>query len=219
MPAVAVSPRIVIADDHELIRGGVRRQLEAAGMRVVGEAGDGQELLDVLRETAADLVVLDVLMPGMDGIDALRRIRTVYPDLKVLILSGYSDPEYVKPVLALGVEGYVLKGCSCDFLVDAVRIALLGEVCLSPLIGRIACAGAPSRCAGEENDPLSCLTKAQRRVARRLRRGKARREIAEDLNLSPKTIDRHVEDMCERLGVSGRAQLVRFLRNCYPCSV
>ena len=207
--------RLLLADDHTLFREGVRALFSGeADIEVVGEAADGEETVRKAGELRPDLVVMDIMMPRMNGIEATRRICAQYPDIKVLVLSMYDDEEVVRRVIRAGASGYVLKGSGSDDLVRAIRQVSAGGVPLHPtmttkLIGdyvRQADAGN-----GSTDDPRStALSPRELEVLRLIAEGHTNHEIAELLGLSRKTIDNHRANIMRKLDAHDVTQLVKY---------
>lgn len=195
--------RIVLADDHALVRAGIRNTLEAIpGLEVVGEAGDGPELLTLLRNFRPHLALIDVTMPDFDPVKAVRRICADYPELKILIISAYDDVVYVRGLLAAGAHGYHLKDQPLRDLSLAVERVLQGERWISgPLVEKLVeVEPAP--------EPTTSLSARQRDILELLQQGCTNQEIGDHLGLSPKTIENHLTRLYRQLGVSNRLEAV-----------
>ena len=208
--------RLLIAEDHALLRTGMRAMLEAEpDLEVVGEARNGREAVDLCRELLPDLVLMDLSMPEMDGIEATRAIKAELPRTGVLVLTAHADQEMLFEAVRAGAAGYVLKGVGPAELVGVVRGTLGGE---SPvdrelvmgLVRRLAQeadppAGIPEPSATDQGEPGS-LTSRELGVLRLLTEGRTNRQIAQDLHLSLSTVKRHLERIISKLGVSDRTQ-------------
>ncbi|MEZ5101355.1 MAG: response regulator transcription factor [Thermoleophilia bacterium] len=198
---------IVIVDDHAVVRAGLRLLLDAeAGMAPVGEAGSGEEAIAQAQALQPDVVLLDLTMPGMSGLDALPKLREAAPETRVLILSMEDDPSYVREAFARGAVGYVLKEAADAELITAIREAASGGRYVHPTLGaRLAAAEAEERRLREE-DPLS---DREREVLRLLALGHTNQEIAKMLFISVRTAETHRAHIMQKLRLSTRAELVR----------
>jgi DNA-binding NarL/FixJ family response regulator len=207
-PFSANGIRVLIADDHALVRRGLREQLEASGLDVVGEAEDADGAVALAVETLPDVVLMDIWMPGSSGIDATRRIRVVVPGTQVLMLSASSEEEVVTEALIAGACGYLLKNADGDQIVAAVTAAAAGE---SPISPRIA-AAVVERMREREPVPASergerpTLTARESEVLSLIVAGKDNTEIAAELVISPETVKTHVSTILEKLQVDNRVQ-------------
>jgi two-component system response regulator NreC len=200
--------RIVVVDDHAVVRSGLRLLLEAEDdFEVVGEAGDTSEAVFTVRAEKPDVILLDVVMPGESGIEALPKLLHEAPDTKVLVLSMQDDPSYVREAFAAGAYGYVLKEAVDAEVVGAVREVAGGSRYVHPTLGaRMVTAEAEARAAAE-SDPLS---DREREVLRLLALGHTNQEIAKLLFISVRTAETHRAHIMQKLGFSTRAELVRY---------
>jgi len=200
--------RVLLADDHTLVRSGIRRILEGqSGLEVVAEAADGSAALDRVRDTEADVLVLDLKMPGTDGIDVLRAAKAVRPALKVVILTMHAGQEYVARAMKGGADAYLLKDSAVQDLVAAVEAVAAGRTYFSPAIqqrlaGLVRGAGQPA--AGAQ-----ALTDREREVLTWLARGLSSREVAEQLAISVRTVETHRANLMHKLGVRSVAVLIQ----------
>ena len=200
--------RVVVADDHHLIRGGIRALLESIeNVQVVAESGDGREALDLITRHLPDIALLDIGMPGLSGLEVLRRVTAVSPKTRVVMLSMHADPLYVSQALQAGAAGYLIKGASVEELPLAVKAVLSGQTYQTPRVSRAVVEGF-LRDPGAA-DPLAGLTGRQREILQMLAEGKSSRAIAGDLNLSVKTVETHRARLMETLGIRDVAGLVR----------
>jgi DNA-binding NarL/FixJ family response regulator len=201
--------RILLADDHAVLRAGIRALLEAQpDLEVIGEAGDGQTAVQRAREFQPDVVVMDIGMPGLDGLAATRQILASNPKIRILFLTQHENKEYILPALKLGAAGYVLKRAEGDELITAIRTVYAGGTFLDPAI-----AGAlVSEVNRDEKtaDPFDSLSEREREVLVLLAQGKTYQQIAEILFISPKTVDFHRINIMRKLGLTNRAELTRF---------
>jgi len=194
--------RVLLADDHPVVRSGIKAELDGAeGIEVVGEASSGEEALRLVEELRPDILVLDVVMPGMDGVEATRLLQERHPELRILALSAYEDNEYVFGLLSAGAVGYVLKEEALDTIVEAICAASRGETWLSKRVQE----KVVRRATGEEEVPL---TGRELEVLRLMARGWSNREIARELFISEGTVKNHVTNIYARLGVHSRAEAV-----------
>jgi DNA-binding NarL/FixJ family response regulator len=197
--------RILLADDHAMVRAGVRLLLSRLpDVEVVGEAGDGARALELIAERHPDVALIDVSMPGLDGIETARRALRLHPGLRVIMLSMYGDGRYVREALALGAAGYVLKQADEMELQQALDATTRGETYLSPGLSRDG--DAP----GESPPQVAQLTPRQRDVLRLIAEGHSTRDVAARLGVSPKTVETHRALLMRRLGIHNVPGLVRF---------
>jgi DNA-binding NarL/FixJ family response regulator len=205
-----MSLRVLLVDDHQLMREGLRRILEATGdIQVVGEADDGRAALEAVAEHHPDVVVMDVGMHGLNGIEATQRLRRSHPALKVVALSAHADKRYVRNMVRAGAAAYVLKESASDDLLRAVRAAVQGEHYLSP---RVTGALLESWTASTE-EPGSAherLGTREREVLRLLAEGKSSKAIGQALGLSVKTVETHRRNIGAKLGLHSVAELTKF---------
>ena len=200
--------RVVVVDDHAVVRSGLRLLLDAEDdLEVVGEAGNARDAIFEVRAQKPDVVLLDVVMPGESGIQALPKLLKEAPDTKVLVLSMQDDPSYVREAFAAGASGYVLKEAADAEVVGAVRDAAAGRQYVHPTLGaRLVAAEAEARAAAEA-DPLS---EREREVLRLLALGHTNQEIAKLLYISVRTAETHRAHIMQKLGLSTRAEVVRY---------
>jgi DNA-binding NarL/FixJ family response regulator len=202
--------RVLLVDDHQLVRAGMRALIDRlAGFEVVGEAGDGRESLQLAAKLQPDLILMDVLMPELDGVDATARLAAVAPHARVLMLSMNADVQYVLRALQGGAAGYLLKNTGPAELELAMRAVARGETYLSPAVSKHVIDGYVRR-ADVSADPLDRLTPRQREVLQLIAEGATTKEIARKLNISPKTAETHRAQLMQELDVHEIAGLVRF---------
>jgi two-component system, NarL family, response regulator NreC len=203
--------RVLVADDHRILRDGLCALIElVADIEVVGEAANGREAVDKVLELRPDVVVMDIEMPVMDGLAALRRIRKQNPGVKVLVLSQHSDSEHVLDALEAGAQGYVDKAAASSELAASIRSVYRGDSYLSPapaerLVRQFQRGESP-----RSGDPFEQLTLREREVLKLVAEGKTTPEIAELLVLSPKTVEGHRTKLMAKLGVHDRVDLVKY---------
>jgi DNA-binding NarL/FixJ family response regulator len=199
--------RVLVVDDHAVVRSGVRHLLAGADdLEVVGEAANAREAVFQARALRPDVILLDVVMPGESGIDALPKLRREAPGVRVVVLSMQDDPRYVREALAQGASGYILKDAADSEVVTAVREVAAGGEYIDPKLGaRLVAADAETRAAAEA-DPLS---EREREVLRLLALGHTNQEIATQLFISVRTAETHRAHIMQKLQLSTRAELVR----------
>lgn len=204
--------RAVIAEDHQLVREGIRALLEKAGnIEVVGEASNGQEAVMLAMKLEPDVLIMDIMMPIMNGIQAAESIQEMDLQVRILLLSMYSDPGLVYQALQYGVNGYVLKSSVSEELIWAVRAVSNGEIYLSSPISDILIERAlDPQASPQEEDPLSSLSPREKMVVQLIAEGHTSAEIAEILSLSHKTVEKHRSNLMEKLNIHNIAGLVRF---------
>jgi len=200
--------RVLIADDHAILREGVRALLAATeDIEVVGQASDGREAIDACKKLDPDVVLMDIAMPGLGGIEAALEVRKEGMRAKVLILSQYEDREYVRRLLRAGVAGYVLKKSAGSELVGAIRAVQRGGLVLDPEVARAAMEERDPQRAG--GDPYEALTDREKQVFRLVAEGRSNKEVADDLGISVKTAMSHREHVMQKLDLHNRTELVR----------
>jgi DNA-binding NarL/FixJ family response regulator len=201
--------RVLLADDHALVRAGIRSLLGAmAEVEVVGEASSGEEALELAARQLPDVVLMDIAMRGITGLEAAAAMRERLPQIRVVILSMHSGEEYVLQALRAGAAGYLLKDAATGELELALRSVMRGESWLSPAVSRQVVEGYVQRTGGDSAPEV--LTARQREVLRLVAGGKSTKEIAFLLNLSVKTVETHRAQIMDRLGIRDVAGLVRY---------
>jgi two-component system response regulator NreC len=202
--------KILLVDDHAMFRAGIRALLEAEGrVVVVGEASSGDEAVDRVRELKPDVVVMDLSMPGSNGLEATRRIAALELDTKVLVLTVHAEEEYLVPVVEAGASGYLTKTSADTDLIEAIRVVARGEVYLPPkattlLLQRYKASEA------DEGAGLHDLSTREQEVLALTAEGYSSREIGKKLFISPKTVDTYRSRIMDKLGLNHRSELVRF---------
>jgi DNA-binding NarL/FixJ family response regulator len=202
--------RVLVADDHALLREGIRALLKQSDeVEVVGEASDGQQAVEECRRLEPDVVLMDVAMPGLGGLEATLLILKEQPAVKVLVLTQYDDREYVARFLKAGAAGYVLKKAAGSELVSAIRAASRGGLVLDPSIAReLVESGRPMTDAA--GDPYERLTDREKQVLKLVAEGHSSKDVAQLLGISVKTAMSHRERVMEKLDLHNRSDLVRF---------
>ncbi len=199
--------KILLADDHSLVRQGFKMILDAQqDMQIVGEAGNGREAVELAEKLQPDLIVMDVTMPELNGIEATRRLAQVAPRARVLALSMHKDAVYVREILRAGARGYLLKDSVDADLLAAVRSVAKGEGYLSPGVSDAVLTDYRKHVT----DPLDLLTSREREVLQMIAEGKTNKEIATLLNLSVYTVEAHRGRIMEKLNLHSTGELVRF---------
>ena len=202
--------RVVLADDHVLIRAGLRALLHSLpNIEVIGEASDGHEAVDVIARHQPDVVIMDIGMPGLNGVDSTRRIVKQCPGTRVIILSMHANEEYVGRALEAGARGYLLKGAEPAELELVLKAVMRGETYLSPSIAKHLVQDYLSH-RKEKTQPLPDLTTRQREVLQLIAEGCSTKDIANKLKLSVKTVDTHRSELMHRLDIHDVAGLVRY---------
>jgi two-component system response regulator NreC len=202
--------RVLLADDHAVLRGGLRALLGLEpDMDVVGEVSTGEEAVERVRALRPHVVVMDLAMPGMGGMEATRQVMALDLGTRVLILTSHAEEEYLLPVLEAGASGYVQKTSADRDLILAVRTVARDEVFLYPSATRLLLRGYKTAGHGE-NDPLHDLSEREREVLKLTAEGYGSGEIGKKLFLSPKTVDTYRSRLMQKLGLTHRAELVRF---------
>lgn len=200
--------RVLVVDDHAILRDGICSLLERQeGLKVVGEAGNGREALARVEELRPDIVLMDVAMPEMDGLEATRRIRNAYPETKVLILTQHDNQEYIHPLLQAGASGYVLKRSGGKEVVTAIRQVYEHGVFLEPDVARQVLYNFSQPADRTE---MPSLTEREQEVLQLAVEGKSNKDIARRLFISPKTVSVHRTNIMAKLGVHNSAELVRY---------
>ncbi|MDX3731000.1 response regulator transcription factor [Streptomyces caniscabiei] len=204
------APRVLVVDDQTLIRTGFRLILTARGIEVVGEAADGAEAVAMARELAPDVVLMDIRMPNMDGLEATRRILTANPECRVLMLTTFDLDRYVYAALSIGASGFLLKDVTPQHLAAAVRLVDTGDALLAPSITRRLVERFATEAAGppEVSADLQVLTPRELEVLTLLGRGLSNTELAAELILSEATVKSHVARIFAKLQLRDRAQAV-----------
>jgi two-component system response regulator NreC len=204
--------KVLIVDDHTLVRAGIRSLLMLVeDIEVVGEASDGKEALARVRQLKPDVVLMDLAMPVMGGLEATRRLRREFPGIKVLALTQYDDSEYVIPIIEAGACGFITKMSAFSELAAAIQAAYRGESYLSSTAATALVEEYQLKIPAEgEQDPYQQLTDREREVLKLLAEGRTTREIAEMLVVSPKTVEWHKSSLMNKLNIRSRTDLIKF---------
>jgi two-component system response regulator NreC len=205
-----MSPTILLADDHPVVRQGLRMLLEVEpDFTVVAETGDGLQVVALVESLRPDVLVLDLMMPGLGGLEVTRRVRRQFPPTHIVVLSMYSDVAYVSEALEGGASAFVLKKSTAAELVGAIRDALAGKQYLNSSISYEAIERHRMQARGAR-DPYATLTRREREVLHLVGEGLTSAEIAERLDISPRTVDMHRRHLVRKLDLTGQAALVRY---------
>lgn len=209
--SMAEALTVLLVDDHRMFRAGIRALIEADGrMRVVGEAGSGEEAVDKVRALKPAVVVMDLSMPGSNGLEATRRIAALGLDTKVLVLTVHAEEEYLVPVVEAGASGYLTKTSADTDLLEALRVVARGQVFLPPKATTLLLQRYKERDGEGDAAGVDALSAREREVLALTAEGYSAREIGEKLFISPKTVDTYRSRIMEKLGLSHRSELVRF---------
>jgi len=206
-----MSIRVILADDHRIVREGLRSLLEKdPEIEVIAEAGDGIEMLRLVQEMSPQVVVMDVAMPHLNGIETTHQILAKYPSIKVLALSMYLDRRFVTGMLSAGASGYLLKDCAFEELVKAIHAVAADRIYLSSKIVDIVVKDYLNRLVKVDTSVFSILTSREREVLQLLAEGKTTREIANHLCLSMKTVEMHRQRIMSKLNTHSLAELTKY---------
>lgn len=201
--------RVLLAEDHGLVRQGIRALLERLhDIEVVGEVADGLEAIKVAKSARADIVIMDIAMPGLNGIEAVARMKKECPTTSVIMLSMYSSEEYFHHALDVGAAGYLLKDADSAELELAIKAVTQGKIYLTPAMAKYAVEAYRGR-KEIDGGPLARLSSRQREILQLIAEGQSTKEIAQRLNLSPRTVESHRADLMERLHIHDIPGLVR----------
>ena len=187
--------RVLLADDHQILRDGIRRGLESAGETVVGEADNGEDALELVRAEVPDIVLMDLSMPVLDGVSATRRITEEFPDVRVVVLTMHDDPQRTRAALEAGAIGYLTKGTSFADVLDTLRRAMAGEEVLSPQLA----ASMLTAAGGAPNDSEELLSERQTEILQMIADGLSTKQVARELGITQKTVHNHLNAIYRRL--------------------
>jgi len=202
--------RILLAEDHVVVREGTRQLLEREqGFEVVGEAGDGEEAVQLASQLKPDVIIMDVAMPKLNGVEATKQIKELLPSTIVLVLTGYDYDEYIFSLLEAGAAGYLMKDVSGDQLISAIRAVYAGEAVLHPVVVRKLMARFKSRAAGTiEAQAQELLSQRELEVLKLAAKGISNKDIGEALFISVRTVQAHMRSIFNKLGVGSRSEAV-----------
>ncbi len=205
--------KIMLVDDHEIVRAGLRMllQAQAEDIQIVAEAENGQQALDLCQKTAPDVVIMDITMPGLSGLEVTRQLRLQCPNSAVLALTIHEGEQYFFEMLNAGASGYVPKRAAPNDLVNAIRAVYSGEVYLHPSVAKTLVNDYLQRVQmGWERASYDGLTSREQEVLKMIAEGLMNKEIAEKLSISVRTVERHRENIMDKLNLHSRAELVRY---------
>jgi two-component system response regulator NreC len=206
-----MSLRIIVADDHRIVRNGLRTLLNSEpDIEVIAEAENGRKTVHLVRELLPDVVVMDVTMPDLNGIEATRQIVSEFPQVKIIALSIHQHEQFVSGMLMAGASGYLLKDCSVEELTSAIRAATKGEFYLSPGVANVVIKNYISQLKKSEESIPPLLTPRETEVLQLVSEGKTSKQIASIMNISTKTVDTHRRQMMAKLNVSSIAELTKY---------
>ncbi len=206
--------RVILVDDHAIVRQGLRSLLECkADVEVIGEAGDGREALLLVKALNPDLVIMDIAMAGLNGLEALLKLQDSHPDIKVIILSMHVEENYVTRALRYGASGYVYKGSAYEDLELAMKAAQRGETFLSPAVSQVLINDyLVTNTYLNEKFTLDRLSFREREILQLIAEGQSRNQIADRLTISPKTVDRHKENLKDKLKIKREEELADYAK-------
>jgi len=204
--------KVLVADDHTIVRHGIYALLGLmSDIELVGEAVNGKEAVEKVKKLMPDIVIMDVAMPIMDGLEATRRICKEFPRTRVIALTQYDDREFVFPVIEAGARGFISKTAASSELASAIRSVYRGDSYLSPSVARVFVEGYQQGIdVVKDRDPYKQLTNREREILKLLAEGHTSHEIAAMLVLSPKTVDRHKTNLMAKLAIHSRADLIKY---------
>jgi DNA-binding NarL/FixJ family response regulator len=206
-----MSIRIILADDHKIIRDGLRGLLERdKDIKVIAQAEDGHTTVRLVKELSPDIIIMDVGMPSLNGIEATRQITDEFPNVKVIALSMHSNRKFVTEMLKAGASGYLLKNCAFEELADAIQTVMADKVYLSPSITDVVVDSCVRNAPQTEPSVFSALTKREREVLQLLAESKTTKQVAILLHISPKTVEAHRAKIMSKLDLDNIAALTKY---------
>ncbi len=206
-----MSIKVLLVDDHQIVRDGIRNLLEKEpDIEVVGQAEDGREAMRLMRDLAPEVVIMDIVMPDLNGIEATHQILNEYPDTKIIALSMHSDRRFVAKMLAAGASGYMLKNCAFSELIRAIHIVKDNQAYLSPGIAEIVTKEYVRHLSEANFSNPSVLTEREREVLQLLAEGRSTREVALRLHVSVKTVETHRRQIMRKLNINSLAELIKY---------
>ena len=203
--------RILLVDDHKILREGICSLVKGYDdMEVVGEAADGRAALSLVQELSPDIVIMDISMPDLNGIDATRKITADHPNVKVIALSMHYDKQFISEIFRAGASGYLIKDSAFDELEHAVRIVMENKTYINPQIASLVVESLVSQSSTKDPKAFSLLTEREREVLQLIAEGKSTKQIASDLNVSAKTIESHRRQVMGKLNIRNVAELTKY---------
>jgi len=203
--------KVLLADDHKIVRDGLRTLLEKHDdIVVVGEAEDGREALQLSRKLQPDVVVMDIAMPDLNGIEAARQLLAEYPGIRIAALSMHSDKRFVSEMLKAGASAYLLKDCAFEELITAIRTIMTGKIYLSPGIAGVVIEDYIRKGSSVESSVFSLLSDREREVLQLMVEGRSTKEVAAHLNVSIKTVETHRTNIMTKLDIHSIAELTKY---------
>jgi DNA-binding NarL/FixJ family response regulator len=203
--------QVLLADDHVLIRHGIKKIIESEPwLEVIGQVGDGLELLHMMKEVTPDIVLLDISMPNLRGIEAIGEAKKICPDVKILILTMHKSKQYLCHAMSAGADGYVLKEDSDTELLTAINQVLKGNIFISPVLSKEFSSSDVEFCIKTKNFPAESLTPRERQVLKMVSEGRTSRDIAELLSISTRTVEHHRANLLKKLSISNTADLIKY---------
>ncbi len=212
--------RIVLADDHVLIRHGIKRIIKAnEALQVVGEASSGEELLDLLETSEADLIILDIAMPGIGGMETIGKVKSTYPWIKILMLTMHNNKQYFYNAMSAGADGYLMKDDSDNELLVAIEKVLSGRSYISPFMAEDFADDVISMYRNEKKSPFQELTRREKEILQLVVKGLTSKQMAEQLHLSQRTVDHHRSNLLRKFNRKNSVEMVNYaVRNGFVTS-
>lgn len=205
-----MSIRVLLADDHAMLRYGLTRSFEMEeDIEVVAQAEDGHTAIGLVRDVSPDIVIMDIGMPDLNGVEATRRITREFPRVKIVALSMHSSDKYIREMFRAGASGYLLKNCPFEELVEAIRTVMMGKTYVSPSIGDMIIKEYVSK-PEEDKSVFSVLSQREREVLQLLAEGKTTKQVAKVLHISPKTVEAHRLRIMDKLDIDNIAMLTKY---------
>ena len=203
--------KVLVADDHTILRQGIKSLLaNEEEIEVIGEAKNGREALTIIEETLPDVILMDIAMPGLNGLEATRRIKKKFPRMKVLVLTMYTNEEYIFQILNAGANGYLVKETAFQDLISAIKAVYKNEAFMSPSISKKVINSYIKRAQNDEKQTCEILTTREREILQLIVEGNSSKKIAEILFISPKTVETHRTHIMDKLNIHNRTGLVKY---------